>query len=119
MRIVLVLDRLVASRGGLESWAIRFASWLLRRGYEVHGFAFEFDEETVPRGSSVTPLPRPSSRVARARALAARLEALPSMLVHDFGVGWKFDLLHQHAGSRRSAFWRGLRALPPGRRFRA
>jgi UDP-glucose:(heptosyl)LPS alpha-1,3-glucosyltransferase len=119
LRVALVLDRLVASRGGLESWAIRFASWLLRRGHEVHGVAFEFDEETVPPGLIRHPLARPSSRVARARALAGRLEALPSMLVHDFGVGWKFDLLHQHAGSRRSAFWRGLRALPPGRRLRA
>ncbi len=119
MRVALVLDRMAAARGGLESWAIRFAAWLLRRGYEVHGFAFEFDEESVPPGLIRHSLPRPSERVARARALEARLAALPSALVHDFGVGWRFDLLHPHGGSRRSAFRQGLRALPPGRRFRA
>ena len=119
MRVALVLDRMAAARGGLESWAVRFADWLLRRGHEVHGVAFEFDEERVPPGLIRHALARPSERVARARALESRLATLPSALVHDFGVGWTFDLLHPHGGSRRSAFRRGLRALPLRQRLRA
>ena len=119
MRVALVLDRLAPGRGGLEGWAVRFAAWLLRRGYEVHGVAFEFDEDSVPSGLIRHALPRPASRVARARALEAQLEGIPSALVHDFGVGWRFDLLHVHGGSRRSVFRQGLRALPLGRRPRA
>ena len=117
--MALVLDRWVPARGGLEGWAVRFAAWLLRRGYEVHGVAFEFDESSVPSGLIRHALPRPTSRVGRARVLEARLEGLPSALVHDFGVGWRFDLLHVHGGSRRSALRQGLRALPLGRRLRA
>ena len=49
-----MLDRLVAGRGGLENWAVRFAAWLLRRGRDVHGVAFEFDEGSLPPGSSAT-----------------------------------------------------------------
>ena len=119
MTIALVLDRLVAGRGGLENWAVRFAAWLLRRGRDVHGVAFEFDEGSLPPGLVRHLLPRPSSRVERARALEARLAQIPSALVHDFGVGWRYDLLHVHGGSRPTAFRQGLRALPPGPRLRA
>ena len=35
------------------------------------------------------------------------------MLVHDFGVGWKFDLLHQHAGSRRARSGEGCAPCLP------
>jgi UDP-glucose:(heptosyl)LPS alpha-1,3-glucosyltransferase len=119
MRVALVLDRMAAARGGLESWAARFAAWLLRRGHEVHGVAFEFDEDSALPGLVRHLVPRSADRVARARAMEGRLAALPPLLVHDFGVGWRFDLLHLHGGSRRTAFRRGLRALPPRQRLRA
>ena len=118
MRVALVLDRLVAARGGLESWAAGFADWLLRRGCEVHGLAFEFDD-ALPPGLVRHRLPRPADRVARAAALAAALDRVPPALVHDFGVGWRFDLLHVHAGSRRTVLRQSLRALPLRRRLRA
>jgi UDP-glucose:(heptosyl)LPS alpha-1,3-glucosyltransferase len=119
LRVALVLDRLVPSRGGLESWAGRFVAWLLHRGHDVHAVTFALDEAAAPPGLVRHVLPRPTGRVARARAVDACLGTLPPMLVHDFGVGWRFDLLHPHGGSRRTAVRQGLRALPPGRRVRA
>jgi UDP-glucose:(heptosyl)LPS alpha-1,3-glucosyltransferase len=81
--------------------------------------AFEVDDASVPAGLVRHILPRPASRADRAGALDAWLDGLPPALVHDFGVGWRFDLLQVHGGSRRTAFRQGLRALPLGRRLRA
>jgi UDP-glucose:(heptosyl)LPS alpha-1,3-glucosyltransferase len=118
LKVALVLDRFTPDRGGLEAWAARFAAWLLDRGHEVHGVAFEFDDAAVPRGLVRHALPRPPGRLERSRALATCLGGLPELLVHDFGVGWRYDLLHVHAGSRRTARRQALQALPPGRRLR-
>lgn len=112
MKVALVLDRFSPTRGGLEQWATGFAAWLLRHGHEVHAVAFAFDDVAVPPGLVLHSLPRPAGRVARARVLGARLRDLGADLVHDFGVGWSYDLLHVHAGSRRTVLRQSLRALP-------
>lgn len=112
MRVALVLDRFTPRRGGRESWAARFAAWLLERGHEVHGVAFEFDGDVLPAGLIRHTAPRPPGRIDRARALEVCLGGLPDALVHDFGVGWCYDVLHVHDGSRRTALRQAIRARP-------
>jgi UDP-glucose:(heptosyl)LPS alpha-1,3-glucosyltransferase len=114
LRVALVLDRFTPHRGGLESWATRFAAWLLERGDEVHGVAFEYDHAAMPPNLLRHSMPRPPGRLDRARALDACVASLPNALVHDFGLGWRYDLLHVHAGSRRTVLRQVIRARPLG-----
>jgi UDP-glucose:(heptosyl)LPS alpha-1,3-glucosyltransferase len=118
MRVALVLERFVPGRGGLERWAVRFAHWLVGQGHDVSVVTFELDEAAAPRELGRHLLARPPGRVERAHALAAALESLKVDVVHDFGVGYRCDLLHVQAGSRRTASRQALRALPLRQRLR-
>jgi UDP-glucose:(heptosyl)LPS alpha-1,3-glucosyltransferase len=115
--VALVLERFTPGRGGRESWAARFAAWLLERGDEVHGVAFEFDHDALPSGLLRHTVPRPPGRINRARALEDCLGGLPDALVHDFGAGWCYDVLHVHDGSRRTMLRQAIRARPLGGRL--
>ena len=117
LRVALVLERFTPGRGGRESWAARFAAWLLERGDEVHGVAFRFDHDALPSGLLRHTVPRASGRIDRARALEACLGGLPDAVVHDFGAGWCYDVLHVHDGSRRTVLRQAIRARPLGGRL--
>jgi UDP-glucose:(heptosyl)LPS alpha-1,3-glucosyltransferase len=112
MRVALALDRFEPARGGLESYAARLAGWLLEAGHVVHAVAFAFAEDGLPPGLIRHPLPRPPGRMDRARAVTEGLAMTPVDVIHDFGVGWRFDVLQILGGSRRSALHAQRRASP-------
>jgi UDP-glucose:(heptosyl)LPS alpha-1,3-glucosyltransferase len=119
MRVAFALDRFEPARGGLEIYAARLAEWLLEAGHAVHAVAFAFAVEGLPPELVRHPLPRPAGRRDRARAVSERLRTLPVDLIHDFGIGWRFDVLQLLGGSRRTARRAQLRASGLRERLRA
>ena len=117
MRIVLVLDSFDPSRGGLESYAAAWASWLSRRGHEVHVVAADgSDRADAIRLHRVEA--SAGDALGRARALAAAAEALRPALIHDFGAGLGGDVFHPAYGARRASRQGMLRALSGRKRWR-
>ncbi len=98
--IAVVLDRFDPHYGGLESWADQWTRWLAQRGHDVHVAAFDIAPDSL--GSGVVPhvLPPASGRLARAAEAEKLLRRMEPDVIHDLGVGWRYDILHLHAGSR-------------------
>ena len=119
MKLALILDRFDAAQGGLEHWAWQWATWLLDRGHEVAVVASEGRGDPSRDGLSLHSLGFANSRVAFAERVAAFLERLPVDLVHDLGVGWRYDLLQPQFGTRLADDRRNLRSLPLSRRLPA
>ena len=107
--IALVLDRFDPSGGGLERWAHQLGQYLIKAGYKVHVVTFNF-REPVDSGLVFHRLPRSSSRLARAEAVEIFLKQLKVDIVHDMGVGWSFDILQPHAGSKLANYHHDLRS---------
>ena len=100
LRIVVVLDRLDPSYGGLESWADQWTRWLVKRGHDVHVAAFDVAPDGAAPGVISHVLPHASGRLARAAEVEKFLRRRNPDIVHDLGVGWRYDILQPQAGSR-------------------
>ena len=112
MRLALVLDRLDPDRGGLEHWAWQWATWLLDRGHEVTVIASEGRADLAREGLCLHALGFAQSRIAFAERVGAFLDRLRVDLVHDLGVGWRYDLIQPQFGTRLSDDRRNLLSLP-------
>jgi UDP-glucose:(heptosyl)LPS alpha-1,3-glucosyltransferase len=119
MKIALILDRFDPLHGGLEHWAWQWSTWLLDRGHEVAVVASEARRDLDREGLSLHSLGFADSRMAFAERVAAFLERFPADLVHDLGVGWRYDLLQPQFGTRLADDRRNLRSLPLLRRVPA
>lgn len=118
MKIALVLDHFDGHRGGLEGYCQDLALWLCARGHEVHVIAFGFGG-AIPAALHCHQLDAARSPVARAAAVESFLRRLEPDIVHDMGVGWYFDVLQPHFGTRRTSRRRSLAAGGPLRRAKA
>jgi UDP-glucose:(heptosyl)LPS alpha-1,3-glucosyltransferase len=114
--IVVVLDRFDPHHGGLESWADQWTRWLIKRGHEVHVAAFDIAPDSAGRGVVPHVLPGASGRIARAAEVEKFLRQRNPDIVHDLGVGWRYDILQPQAGSRLANARQELLSL--GRRAR-
>lgn len=116
MKVALVCDTWNPTGGGLERLLAQFVPKLERRGHEMHVVAFrstpgaEFDRVHLVEA--------PPGRLERARAAARTVEALAPDVVHDTGVGWRYDVLHPLAGARMANHRRDLASLPALARWR-
>ncbi len=117
IRIVVVLDRFDPLYGGLESWADQWTRWLVKRGHEVHVAAFDIAPDGAGPGVIAHVLPRTSGRIARAAEVEKFLRQQNPDIVHDLGVGWRYDFLQPHAGSRLSNARQDLLSLGRWARF--
>ena len=123
MHVALVLDRLDARRGGVETWTADFARALLNRGHSVTVLAARFGREERHMGIEPVELPAMPSKLAFADVAAAAIDRGPAGagwggragfdVVHDMGVGWRCDVLHPHGGSRAAANVRNRALLSP------
>jgi UDP-glucose:(heptosyl)LPS alpha-1,3-glucosyltransferase len=111
--IVVVLDRFDPRYGGLESWADQWTRWLARRGHDVHVAAFDIAPDSAGPGVVPHVLPPASGRLARAAQAAGFLRRMGPDIVHDLGVGWRYDILQPHAGSRLANARQDLLSLGP------
>ena len=98
--IVVVLDRFDPLYGGLESWADQWTRWLAGRGHDVHVAAFAIAPDSAGPGVVPHVLPGASGRLARAAEAERFLRRMGPDIIHDLGVGWHYDILQLHAGSR-------------------
>lgn len=119
MKLALVLDRFDPQRGGLEHWAWQWTEWLLARGAEVTVVAADVRRELARERLALHALGAAESRLAFGQRVADFLATLRVDLVHDLGVGWRYDLLQPQFGTRLADDRQTLRTLPAGRRWRA
>jgi len=116
--IVVVLDRFDPRWGGLEFWADRWTKWLIKRGHEVHVAAFDISPDGAAPGVVPHVLPRASGRLARAAEVEKFIQQQGPYIVHDLGVGWRYDILQPQAGSRRTSARQDLLSLSRWARFK-
>jgi UDP-glucose:(heptosyl)LPS alpha-1,3-glucosyltransferase len=119
MKIALILDRFDPQRGGLEHWAWQWTEWLLARGCAVEVVAAEVRRDLARQRLSLHALGFADSRLAFAQRIEAFLDQVRVDLVHDLGVGWRYDVLQPQFGTRLADDRQALRAVPIGRRLRA
>ena len=116
LRVALVLDRYDPRRGGLEHWAHELVRWLVVRGHEVRIVAFDAVASAIPDGVAVNLVPARPGHLERAAAVARRLDEVEVDVVHDLGVGWRYDVLQPQGGSKLASARQSLRSLPLWRR---
>lgn len=118
MKIAIVLDRFEPHRGGLEEYAFELSAWLAKAGHDVHVLAFAIGAEAGGFPVTSHHLEPAPSRRERAEVAERALEELGADVVHDFGTGWAFDVLHPLFGSRVAARRGDLASANPLRRLR-
>jgi hypothetical protein len=109
MKIALVLDHFDGRKGGLEAYSCDLAQWLAARGHEVHVTAFGFGQP-LPDGLRCHQLEVSRSPCTRAATAERFLRSLAPDIVHDMGIGWYFDVLQPHFGTRSTSRRRSLAA---------
>ena len=119
MKLALVLERFDPERGGLEHWAWQWSEWLLAHGSEVAVVAVDVRAELARERLSLHALGGADSRLALGQRVERFLGRLRVDLVHDLGVGWRYDLLQPQFGTRLADDRQVLRSLPAWRRLRA
>lgn len=117
MKLALVLDRFDRDRGGLEHWAWQWTKWLLERGHAVHVVASAGRADPGSDRFRLSELGFAPSRVAMAEKVARHLETIEADLIHDLGVGWRYDVIQPQFGTRLADDSRNLRALCTRRRW--
>ena len=113
MRIGLVVEKFDPLRGGLEQWAVQFASGLLERGHEVHVVAGRFGDEVQAMPIVAHRLEGVRSRIGFAQAAERKLRSLRLDVIHDTGAGWYCDVFQPHGGSWQVVIEHNLLLLPP------
>jgi UDP-glucose:(heptosyl)LPS alpha-1,3-glucosyltransferase len=119
MRIALALDRFDRDRGGLEHWAWQWARWLVGRGHFVHVIASDGVDDFSSDRFRLSKLGFAPTRTEMAAKVAAYLDTVEADVVHDLGIGWRYDVIQPHFGSRLADDRRNLRSLPLSRRLRS
>ncbi len=119
MKLALLLDRFDPERGGLEHWAWQWTQWLLARGAAVTVMASEVRADLARERLSLRGLGFAESRLAFARRVVEQVGELRVDVVHDLGVGWRYDVLQPQFGTRVADDRQNLRALSGWRRVRA
>jgi UDP-glucose:(heptosyl)LPS alpha-1,3-glucosyltransferase len=119
MKLALVLDRFDRDRGGLEHWAWQWTKWLLHRGHDVHVVASAGCNDLGSDRFRLSELGFAPSRVTMAGKVARHLETIDADLIHDLGVGWRYDVIQPQFGTRLADDSRNLRALGAPRRWLA
>lgn len=112
MQIGLVIDDLDRRRGGMSEWCWQFINALDRRGIAAHVVAQGFGEEALPRSVFRHLAPRSKSRFDFAAAAERILRDVNVDLVHDMGMGWRFDVFQPHGGSYAAWVSRRLDIYP-------
>ena len=100
MRIGLVIDRLHPQRGGAERWTSQLATWLVRRGHEVHVVARDVAKVLVHEGVQPHAIDRARTRFDAASAAEQIIKKLNLDVVHDMGLGYCCDIFQPHFGSQ-------------------
>jgi UDP-glucose:(heptosyl)LPS alpha-1,3-glucosyltransferase len=119
MRVTLVLDRFDPSHGGLEHWAWQWTRWLLDRGHGVDVVASAAASGLERPGLAIHTIGFAASRLAFAERVERHLDRLGADLVHDLGVGWRYDILQPQFGTRLADDRRNLRSFGTARRLAA
>lgn len=113
MRIAIVLETWDPAGGGLEQWAAQVVVRLRQRGHDVRVVAFRAAPGTAADVERLTLLPWRPGRIERGAAVATALAGLETDVVHDLGVGWRYDLIQPQMGSRVAGRARELRTRSP------
>ncbi len=98
MKIALVIEKLDQDRGGAARWTIQLGQWLLARGHQVQ-FVANRASDQIKAGHHVTLIDRSRDPLKNAARFDRLVAALDVDIVHDMGVGTRFDLLQSHFGS--------------------
>lgn len=112
MRVGLVLDHFDRRLGGVEQWTGQLVDYLLDHGHELHIVARGVAASERRDGVTAHELPPCPSRLALADAAADVLKRLDLDVIHDMGLGWYYDVLQPHGGSRRAAELQNLALTP-------
>jgi UDP-glucose:(heptosyl)LPS alpha-1,3-glucosyltransferase len=107
MRVGLVIDDIDPRRGGMSQWCWQFVTAVAKRGYELHLISQGFGDGTLPSQVVCHTVPRTKSRIVFAQATAEIIGSLGLDVVHDTGLGWRFDIFQPHGGSY--AAWQSRR----------
>lgn len=118
MHIALVIERFEPERGGAERWAFDWTRWLVAKGHEVSIVASEINGSYADAKVHPHVIGRAESRYAFAARVERYVESLSVDVIHDLGVGWRYDILQPHFGSRRVDARQNLRTLPLVKRVR-
>jgi UDP-glucose:(heptosyl)LPS alpha-1,3-glucosyltransferase len=99
MRVGIVIDDLDRRRGGMSEWCWQFVEAAAKRGYQLHLISQGFGDELLPANVSRHKIDRTRSRLTFASDAERLLRELKLDIVHDTGMGWRFDLFHPHGGA--------------------
>jgi UDP-glucose:(heptosyl)LPS alpha-1,3-glucosyltransferase len=107
MRVAFVIDDLDPRRGGMSHWSWQFVAAVAKQGYELHIVSQGFGDVPLPPNVTCHPISRTRSRIDFAAAAAEIVSSLSADVVHDTGLGNRFDIFQPHGGSY--AAWVGRR----------
>lgn len=121
MRIALVCEHFTPARGGSAQWSSQVARRLARRGHELRVLTFAADDvvagDARDGGIAIRRLPWHPSRIERARAIAAAVDATVADVVHDTGAGWSCDVFQPQTGTRLANYRRDMASRTPRERL--
>lgn len=116
MRIAIAIPKIVPERGGAESWSLQFCQWLLAMGHDVRIIGLQAADKL--------PLPADCVQVINTRCRTSAIRELDAIydrerfdIIHDMGLGVRFDIFQSHFGSRRAMQAASLNSRPPLLRF--
>jgi UDP-glucose:(heptosyl)LPS alpha-1,3-glucosyltransferase len=100
MKIAIVVERFEPRRGGLERYSFDLAEWLAGAGHDVHVLSFALGPEAERLAVTRHRMEPEPTRWKQAETVERHLKDVEADSVHDLGVGWSFDVLQSHFGSR-------------------
>src|SRR3954468_14182292 len=112
MRVAFVIDDLDPRRGGMSHWSWQFVAAVAKQGYELHIVSQGFGEAPLPPNVTGHPIRRTRSRIEFAAAAATIVNRLNADVVHDTGLGKRFDIFQPHGGSYAAWVERRLEFYP-------
>ncbi len=99
MKIAIVIQKLIASCGGAESWTIQLANWLADRDHDVHCFCTRSSPLNNASQIRIHAIDRRCNRFTAAEELSRAVSSQDFDIVHDMGFGTSFDIFQSHFGS--------------------
>ncbi|WP_146118999.1 glycosyltransferase family 4 protein [Blastopirellula marina] len=116
MRIAIAIPRIAPERGGAESWSLQFCQWLLAMGHDVRIIGLQAADK-LPLPAECVQVINTRCRTSAIRELDAIYDAEQFDIIHDMGLGVRFDIFQSHVGSRHALQAGSLNSRPPLLRF--
>ncbi|MFO1283308.1 MAG: glycosyltransferase family 4 protein [Burkholderiales bacterium] len=113
MRVAIVMETWDPAGGGLGQWTAQVVVRLRLRGHDVRIVALRAAPGAPSDVVGLTLLPWHPGRIERGAAVASALAGLETDVVHDLGVGWRYDLIQPQMGSRLASRARESRTRSP------